>query len=150
MNWQLGAITMLAGMAFPLSTGFLIYHIYLLWAGMTTNESAKWADLREDIADGLVYVASLASLHIQDHHPHDHRIQIDGFAWPVKSRRWVMLTENGEQPTRPAPKTPMNDWDGKDLDVLDDRWAKVKSIRELENIYDLGFWNNLYDILNRG
>lgn len=27
-------------------TGFLLYHAYLVARGMTTNESAKWAEVR--------------------------------------------------------------------------------------------------------
>ena len=51
----IGAPTLLAIFCFPLAAGFVVYHVYLIWAGMTTNESSKWAELREDIADGLVW-----------------------------------------------------------------------------------------------
>ncbi|KAI2478336.1 Palmitoyltransferase [Pyrenophora tritici-repentis] len=32
------------------------YHIYLIWAGMTTNESGKWSDWSDDMVEGVVFL----------------------------------------------------------------------------------------------
>ena len=56
-NIRIGFVTLLCLMSFPLSTGLLTYHLYLIWAGTTTNESQKWADLRDDINWGIVWKA---------------------------------------------------------------------------------------------
>ena len=68
--WQTGLaflgimVGMLAASTFLLPLGLLAYHCYLIWAGMTTNESQKWADWRDDMVDGVVfndkYVESLS------------------------------------------------------------------------------------------
>jgi palmitoyltransferase len=149
VNWQVGATTLLAVMAFPLSTGFLLYHVYLLWAGMTTNESSKWADWREDIADRLVYRAALDSLRGNDPNMPDARIEPVGSPWPTRSKWWVMLTRDGDQPTRSVHHSSDRTDDGHSLEP-DRRWEKMHSISEMENIYDLGFLDNARDVLNRG
>jgi palmitoyltransferase len=52
---RVGAIALLAAMTAPLAGGLLAYHIYLIWHGMTTNESFKWEEWAEDVQDGYVY-----------------------------------------------------------------------------------------------
>ncbi|RMZ90107.1 hypothetical protein DV736_g2669, partial [Chaetothyriales sp. CBS 134916] len=53
------ATTMLCIMCWPLAMGFAVYHGYLIWAGMTTNESSKWAEWKEDVGAGEVWRARL-------------------------------------------------------------------------------------------
>lgn len=148
MHWPIGAPTLLAAMSFPLGAGFLGYHIYLLWAGMTTNESSKWADWRDDIADGLVYRAAISSLRAQyPRLPPEIEPQT---TWPVESKWWVVLTDHGEPPTLPhhPPPSPAQSRDENGAAGLPDpRWSKVRGISDVENIYDLGFWSNLGDVL---
>lgn len=149
VNWSIGAVTLLAVMAFPLSAGFLAYHLYLIWSGMTTNESSKWADWREDIRDGLAYRASVKALRgddLEQKLPEDS----DKSSWPTRSSWWVILTRNGEQPTRRE----MTPSDGQELwsiptEIPDLRWEKVQDVSQLQNIYDLGLLNNLRDVFNR-
>ena len=150
IHWRIGAVTLLAAMAFPLGSGFFAYHLYLIWAGMTTNESSKWSYWRDDISDGLVYRASRSTL------PDDLSATTSGFddrfsPWPARSRWYVILSEDGRLPTFPNQRT--GDFNSRGADQMseaDARWQKVRTISELENIYDLGFWNNLKDIFNRG
>lgn len=59
---RIGATTLLCAMCTPLGGAFLVYHAYLLWAGMTTNEQGKWADWKEDVHDELVFRARIAEL----------------------------------------------------------------------------------------
>ena len=39
---RVGGIGLLAMFTAPMAWGFFAYHMYLIWAGMTTNESSKW------------------------------------------------------------------------------------------------------------
>ena len=94
---------------------------------MTTNESAKWADLREDVYDGLVWRAERGKVLRAEELRRE-----EGRAWPVEGK-WVVvrMEESGRRP-------------GRDADGV---WERVGSLAELENVYDLGFWENLRDVL---
>ncbi|KAI5849841.1 DHHC palmitoyltransferase-domain-containing protein [Tricharina praecox] len=52
-----GAVFLLCALCSLLSFSFTAYHLYLVWAGTTTNETGKWADWRDDINDGLIFRA---------------------------------------------------------------------------------------------
>ena len=142
-EWQIGAVTLLMIFSFPLSIGFLAYHIYLIWAGMTTNESAKWADWRDDIADGYVFRAKTESL--RSEYPRLGRdLEPEVKHWPGgEGVWWVIRTRGGVWPTRQVHGTQEQEQDM--------RWERVQNLSQLENIYDLGFSDSLKDILvNRG
>ncbi|OAG37594.1 hypothetical protein AYO21_08202 [Fonsecaea monophora] len=164
MEWQIGAVMMLAMMCIPLALGFLAYHIYLIWAGMTTNESSKWSDWKEDIADKVVFRAEMTRLREtypplpEDVEPLDKDVK-----WPegVRAKWWLVRTRDGKPPTRKPPRKSVNGAsvgrpeaaEGKqgEEEVPDERWELVSSIAEVENLYDLGFWDNLWDgLFNRG
>lgn len=153
VDWQIGAVMMLCMMSCPLALGFLIYHIYLMWAGMTTNESAKWADWKEDVQDNVVWRAEVQRLREtyprlpSDVEPEDRLIQ-----WPqeVRAKWWMVRTRDGEQPTFKKAGSQIQD-DTVASDVPDERWERVRSMREVENLYDRGFWTNVVDgMFNRG
>ena len=157
---RIGAVTLLACMTFPLALGFLAYHAYLLWAGCTTNETAKWADLREDVWDGLVWKAWIADVRNEYPAPLDERIVYEPEHHLDQSRMngrkpnwangregewWIVRTRQGAPPTRWRPVE-----DGKHEEVVDERWVRVKTLKEVDNIYDLGFVGNFKDIVLRG
>ena len=51
------ALGIFAALACSIVGSFLLYHLYLVWQGMTTNESFKWDDLKDTIKrDGKVQV----------------------------------------------------------------------------------------------
>ncbi|KAI7410477.1 zf-DHHC-domain-containing protein, partial [Hortaea werneckii] len=52
---SIAGVGLLAGSTALLPFALLAYHAYLIWAGMTTNESSKWADWRDDIYSGHVF-----------------------------------------------------------------------------------------------
>jgi len=52
-----GAVFLLCALCSLLSFTFTAYHLYLIWAGTTTNETSKWAHWRDDIKDGMVFRA---------------------------------------------------------------------------------------------
>ncbi|OJI82681.1 hypothetical protein ASPTUDRAFT_76325 [Aspergillus tubingensis CBS 134.48] len=144
---RIGAITLLMTMTAPLAAAFLVYHTYLIWAGMTTNESSKWSDWKEEVADGMAYKSSKAEIYGSS--PLLAEYQSAQSFWPVSSDQVLILTD-GEPPKEGCLlsrdsneiKQPSN----RDAPV-DRRWVQVQSMKEIDNIYDLGFWNNLRHVL---
>jgi palmitoyltransferase ZDHHC4 len=136
-EWQIGAVTLLMLFSFPLSTGFLVYHVYLIWAGMTTNESAKWADWRDDVADGYVFRAKMEDLR-GDYPRLEADLEPEVKGWlGGEGVWWVVRTRQGVWPTREV--------EGQQMEDI--RWERVHSMGEMENIYDLGFRDSLRDIV---
>ena len=124
---------------------------------MTTNESAKWSDWKEDIADRVVFRAEMKSLRKTfEPLPRDVEPKEEDVEWPrgVRARWWLVRTRDGEQPRREVdgPRGRENGAARKEgEDVPDERWERVQSIAQVENLYDLGFWDNLVDgLFNRG
>lgn len=137
---------------------------------MTTNESGKWADLREDIGEGRVWRGRVEELRgdfrewglesgIESGRGNGGRSGGDdcAFEWPVMPT-WVVvrMEEAGRGPRvrkrRGKGSTnihgeigPMDgnteQWEE------DERWTQVSGLSEIVNIYDLGFWDNLKDVL---
>jgi hypothetical protein len=270
---MVGATTLLMTMCAPLSAGFLVYHVYLLWIGATTNETSKWADFKEDVADGLVFRAEISELrkagkgrgrgrrkareraeHVQGND--EHRIDIDddadsdddeegslpeyvepkrgSFNWPPNHhwpspgwipswmkpasisiasapppypphhrpttetqsnnptkasdpnsnsnsnpnfnfnptsssthdftyipRYWYIRIPTGEPPTLPNPSSnpppssnhlktttsSSNPNPTRHNQQLDPRWHRITSLNEVKNIYDLGFWGCVWEII---
>jgi hypothetical protein len=152
---RIGAIGLLAAMAGPLPAGFLAYHVYLVWAGMTTNESSKWADLAEDIADGLVWKARRVDVVGWEEREREERRA----KWPIAGQWVVVVMPDGEVPdqdksgqagTEHATMRQGQNGHAGGAGPLaagyrDPTWVKVTSLTEVENVYDLGFWGNLRD-----
>ena len=138
----IGSTGMLAVMTAPLAWGLFLYHIYLVWAGMTTNESSKWADLRDDIADGFVFRTErkLNSTQIN--------MEIEPLInWPISSTQKLVCTQDGHPPAcRNAIATHM---DTVSRNIVPDspQWRRLESLQEVQNLYDLGFRDNLFDTL---
>ena len=128
-NYNIGGVGMLAFLTAPLAWGLLLYHIYLIWAGMTTNESFKWAAWKDDITDGFVYKDT--ELAKDENRTRDTHIEphVD---WPIaSSQRLVNRTEEHSE----------------HHDLVQPKWIKVQGLDEIENIYDLGFLDNLRNAL---
>ncbi|KAH7346284.1 DHHC palmitoyltransferase-domain-containing protein [Rhexocercosporidium sp. MPI-PUGE-AT-0058] len=125
---RIGAVTLLCLLTSPLIFGLLGYHVYLIWAGTTTNESMKWSDWQAEMTDGFAFKRALAS----DRHKDD-TIEPAWTRWPVESQQVVLRTENG-QPPRGSGAIGTGDWE------------RVWKLADVENLYDLGFWDNLADV----
>src|SRR5205807_2110889 len=98
---------------------------YLIWLGATTSESFKWTDWKDDIAHDEAYIASDPSpRRTSTEYPGS----FNGKAWPIKSDKIMYRVENQE-----------------DFNNLDHglKWEKVGSMKEVVNIYDIGFWRSL-------
>ncbi|TKA79520.1 hypothetical protein B0A49_01086 [Cryomyces minteri] len=178
---SIAGVGLLAFYTAPLPLGLLAYHVYLIWAGMTTNESAKWADWREDMHDGVVFKArrSVALTadedgarvwargtayegrrsggnaspaqphgnpkHAVDEPDHAHTDadaetdDVDGTLephtpWPASTDQLVVRTTDGRCPTGQegvAGSAPI--------------WERCWRLAQVENVYDLGFWDNARD-----
>ena len=185
-----------------------MYHGYLIWAGMTTNESSKWSDFKEDVGDGYVYRALLSEIrgegsdsdgvvedgettgvkkpirppeivvgddfepgeHVEDGLRRDGKeegwlpVEIEPRPWevnwpPMGAPRWLYNPLNVEVQSRHRPKywyrttrdgrpptMKVKDGDGREKEVVDERWERVRSLKEVENVYDLGWRGGLWEV----
>lgn len=127
-NTRMSAITLLCILTTPLVFGLLGYHIYLIWAGTTTNESLKWGDWAAEMCDGYVFKRFL---------PEDRQknlsIEPEWTRWPADSNQIVLRTEDGGSPIG-------------ECAIGEGEWERVWKLADLENLYDLGFWDNAKDV----
>jgi hypothetical protein len=121
---RIGAVTMLCIMITPLIIGLFTYHIYLIYCGTTTNESLKWQDWEADMADGFVFKRKLALDRKK------HVAEAKETCWPAESQQILVRTEDGNAPRG-----------GEGVGA----WERVWKLKDVENLYDLGFWDNLVD-----
>lgn len=121
-----------------LPLALLCFHLHLIWAGMTTNESQKWSDWQEDMDDGLVFIAKRSVIHNYTRGPDKHGIRAalgldreeEHVYWPVSSNQILARTNDGKAP-----------WGQEAL------WKRVWSLGEVDNIYDLGWWENFVQVM---
>ncbi|RDL36994.1 uncharacterized protein BP5553_04427 [Venustampulla echinocandica] len=125
---RIGGVTLLCFLTAPLVWGLLGYHIYLIWAGTTTNESMKWSDWAAEMADGYAFKRCLPV----DRH-RDVTIEPLGTCWPAESEQVIVCTSDGL-----PPKGTGHAGTGE--------WNRVWRLADVENLYDLGFWDNLKDV----
>jgi hypothetical protein len=169
---SIAGVGLLALLTWPLPLGLLAYHIYLIWAGMTTNESSKWADWRDDMADGVVFLGKRREDTMAEHthgvgHPTAAPVREAGqggsdsssdrgiltpdedeeavaveeprTTWPLESRHILVRTRDGQAPKSLPPRVQR---------VAElDSFERVWSLAAVENVYDLGFWDNLVEVL---
>jgi len=126
----LGSVSMLSLMTTPLVWGLLAYNLWLIYGGTTTNESLKWSDMAFDMADGLVFRRRMSSSRAKDL-----RFEAPTTRWAVDTAQIVVQTDDGKPPT--AEQTQWLQGEGE--------WEPVWSVRDVENLYDLGLKDNLID-----
>ena len=132
---------MLAICTSPLSFGLFLYHIYLIWAGMTTNESFKWGEWRDDVTDGFVFKDEGANDWSEKVMSDP---EIEPFVdWPISSTQRLWNKANRDTPDLVDIVNPRRHH-GSNRQTS--RWRRVEGMWELENVYDLGFSSNLKDI----
>lgn len=129
---RLGASTLLALLTSPLVWGLLGYTLYLVWAGTTTNESLKWSVFRDDMNDGCAFRRPLAG--DRDRNP---RTEPPCPRWPVEPDHVLVATSDGKPPADES-RLPG-----------EGEWERVWGLRCVENLYDMGLWDNLADALVR-
>ena len=138
---SIGGVGLLSFLTAPLPAALLGYHIYLIWAGMTTNESSKWSDWAEDMHEGLAFLAPLQSYHddTKANGWNDMDDSSSRSTWPVRSKHFLVRTTDGMPPRHLQPQI-------RDM-VGDNEWQRCWHLKDVENIYDLGFWDNLKEAL---
>ncbi|KAF2181098.1 zf-DHHC-domain-containing protein [Zopfia rhizophila CBS 207.26] len=164
---RLSGVGLLALLTWPLPLSLLGYHVYLIWAGTTTGESAKWADWRDDMDDGVVFLgwrredtmhtmrdvyASQSSHHEQQDSnsstlsspiptppetPPDE--EEPPTTWPLESRHILLRTLDGHPPQNLSSRI-------KSV-AKEDSFKRCWQLKEVENVYDLGFWDNFIEAL---
>ncbi|CAD6502457.1 BgTH12-05049 [Blumeria graminis f. sp. triticale] len=123
---RIGAVTLLCLLTSPLILGLLSYHLYLIWAGMTTNESMKWSDLQADISDGYAFIRALPK-----DRQKDDRYEPLWTQWPKESDYILTRSHDG------LPRHNI---------IGTGEWEPVWKLDNIENLYDLGLAQNLKDI----
>ncbi|QIX02332.1 hypothetical protein AMS68_007849 [Peltaster fructicola] len=131
-----GMLTMATAL---LPLGLLAYHLYLIWAGMTTNESQKWDDLRDDMNDGYAFGASRSEVR-----KHMAKLQ--------KSGRFLGMTaDEYDEPAATWSKSSdqilASTADGKPPTGQEHLWHRVWHLSHIDNVYDLGGWNNFVEVM---
>lgn len=138
---KVGTVTLLMLMTAPLAVAFLAYHTYLIWAGTTTNETAKWSDWKDDVEDGFVFKSSRSQ--IPDAPPY---VDLGDRPWPVRSDQ--ILVTDGVSPMEGyilASDSNLVHYREEPDGPIDARWTQVHTMKDIDNIYDVGFWRNIQD-----
>lgn len=130
---RLGATTLLATLVCPMIWGLCFYTLYHVYRGITTNESLKWSDWQDDMIDGYAFARRLSP-----QRPRDLRMDPGCRRWPVEAEQVVLATNDGEPPRVTQRELPG-----------EGDWERIWNIRYVENLYDLGFKDNLADIFIR-
>ena len=152
----MGAVLMLCALLSPLSATFTLYHLYLIWAGTTTNETTKWADRKDDIRDGTIFRADVGSGDETElewgvggcegegegegkgegkGEGREAEAEDECTTWPRK-RRQLLFQIEAPGKTESLPRGEL--------------WQRVESLAEVDNIYDLGGLDNFRDVLFPG
>lgn len=140
---SIGGVGMLAVMTAPLAWGLFLYHAHLIRIGMTTNERSKWEDWRDDIADGLVFKSER---HIGDQNG-DPGIEplVD---WPISTNQWLVRCDDGLPPDGPLVNCEQSETLSSTGNLPHvSRWRRLQDLHEVDNLYNLGFWDNVADAI---
>lgn len=131
---RIGGAGLLALFTAPLAWGLFLYHVYLLWAGMTTNESFKWDEWKDDILDGHVYRSLDPTKHFRN--TFDTEVE-PNVHWPASSSQILVNRALGHVVEFQGQQNPE-----------EFGWSNVRSLAEIVNVYDLGFTDNVKDIFH--
>ncbi|KAL2128626.1 hypothetical protein VTI74DRAFT_8927 [Chaetomium olivicolor] len=129
----MGAVTLLALMTSPLVWALLGYHMWLIYCGTTTNESMKWSDWQMEMDEGYAFKRRMEVGRAKDL-----RVEPAWTRWPVETEQVLVRTEDGRPPGEKAGFPGVGAWEA------------VWRLRDVENLYDLGFWDNLVDVFIPG
>jgi len=128
-NVGMGAVALLALLTTPLVWALLAYHLWLLYCGTTTNETLKWSDWQAEMRDGCAFARRLPPPGLEP----------PGWTrWPADAEQILVRTEDGNPPAphlRIAGVGP---------------WERVWRLKDVENLYDIGFRDNLVDVFLPG
>ncbi|KAK4135020.1 zf-DHHC-domain-containing protein [Trichocladium antarcticum] len=129
----MGGVTLLALMTSPLVWALLAYQLWLVYCGTTANEAMKWSDWQAEMDDGFAFKRRLDPRRVKDV-----RTEPAWTRWPVEAEQVMVRTEDGKPPAPEASLPGVGVWEA------------VWRLRDVENLYDLGLWDNLLDVLVPG
>jgi palmitoyltransferase len=100
-----------------------------VYCGTTTNESFKWSVYKDDMEDGFAFRRHMPSKRARDlvKEPICSR-------WPVEPDMVLAATDDGKPP---PPQMGL---------AGDGEWERIWKLKDVENLYDMGFWDNMGDI----
>ena len=124
----MGAVTLLTLLLSPVIWAFFLYTVYMLHCGMTTNESLKWSEWRDEVRFGTAYRRSMSLSRVKDP-----RFEGPDSRWPVDTAQIIVTTATGMPPTNP--NIPGHG-----------PWGHLRVFANVDNLYDLGLWNNTLDV----
>jgi palmitoyltransferase len=136
---SVAGVGFLASATASLPFGLFLYHCYLIWAGMTTNESQKWSEWKDEISDGVVFKGNRKALknYYRQRNADGARVAINPalgalleddevhVPWPIASNDVLVRTRDGNAPRG-----------------QEELWTSVRSLDDIVNIYDLGALGN--------
>ncbi|KAF4503680.1 SWF1 Spore Wall Formation [Fusarium agapanthi] len=117
----MGASSLLAALTSPLVWGLLLYTLYLVYCGTTTNETLKWSDWKEDMRDGFAFRRSMPA-----NRQKNERVEPRFTRWPVEVQQVIVTTQDG-QPPKDELRYPG-----------EGEWERVWNLSDVENLYDMG------------
>lgn len=149
---SIAGVGMLAAATACLPFGLFAYHCYLIWAGMTTNESQKWSDWRLDMQDGIVFKTSREALSSHNRSKiSSEQVKSTGRDDPPNPAL-IGLTSDGNEPYVSWPVSSdqiiVSTTDGKPPQGQEALWTRIWELSDVDNIYDMGGWDNLMEILH--
>jgi hypothetical protein len=146
---SVAGVGLLAITTMPLPFALFGYHIYLIWAGMTTNESAKWADWRDDMTDGVAWIGKRSV--VEAHNKERKARQLRNSNRLSGQANTGMDSEEPEEEYVPWPKHSdqilVSTTDGKAPTGQEHLWERCTSLDMVDNIYDLGFRDNFVAVM---
>ena len=87
----------------------------------------KWSDWQTEMREGYAFKRGLST-----DRQKDEAIEPAWTRWPVESEQIIVRTEDGLPPRGPRA-------------IGVGEWQRVWKLADVENLYDLGFWDNLWD-----
>lgn len=144
LDHRVGGVGLIALLTAPLALIMFGYHVYLIWAGTTTNESSKWSEWRSYIDEGLVYkLVGGTGKTAQGMCEPNIEPPVD---WPIHSDQRLVRSEDGRPPVARPNGIDLNTNPNTPESSSAACWNSVYGLHEIENLYDLGFWDNLKDV----
>jgi hypothetical protein len=125
---RVGGVTLLCLLTTPLVWALLGYNMYLLYRGMTTNESGKWQDFQADMGEGYIFRRPLSPSCGQDG-----RLEAKLGGWPkmpTQAYAWMDA----------PPRMDDNNLPGKGT------WHRNWGLEDVDNTYDIGIVGGMLDV----
>jgi palmitoyltransferase ZDHHC4 len=125
---KVGGVTLLCLLTTPLVWALLGYNMYLLYRGMTTNESGKWQDFQADVSEGYIFRRPLSPSCDRDR---SSEARLGGWPkMPAQTYVWMDAPPRIDNTNLPDNGT----------------WHRNPSLADVDNTYDIGLVGNMLDV----